>query len=67
LRLDDLQKIPFQELLDKASEVGVENPGGMLKYELIFEILHRHAMDNGRVAGEGNIARPVRILAAAGK
>jgi len=37
LRLDDLQKIPFQELLDKASEVGVENPGGMLKYELILK------------------------------
>ena len=53
LRLDDLQKMPFQELLDKAGEVGVENAGGMLKYELIFEILHRHAMENGRVAGEG--------------
>lgn len=45
--------MPFQELLDKAGEVGVENAGGMLKYELIFEILHRHAMENGRVAGEG--------------
>ena len=53
LRLDDLQKMAFPALLEKAAEVGVENPGGLLKYELIFEILHRHATANGRVAGEG--------------
>lgn len=53
LRLDDLQKMSFQELADKATEAGVENPGGLRKYELIFEILRRHALENGRVAGEG--------------
>ena len=53
LRLDDLQKMAFPALIEKATEVGVENPGGLLKYELIFEILHRHAQANGRVSGEG--------------
>ena len=53
LRLDDLQNMSFQELADKATEGGVENPGGLRKYELIFEILRRHALENGRVAGEG--------------
>ena len=43
----------FQELADKATKAGVENPGGLRKYELIFEILRRHALENGRVAGEG--------------
>ena len=53
LKVDDLQNMSFQDLAEKAIEVGVENPGGLRKYELIFEILRRHALNNGRVAGEG--------------
>jgi transcription termination factor Rho len=53
MRLDDLQNMSFQDLAEKAIEIGVENPGGLRKYELIFEMLRRHAINNGRVAGEG--------------
>lgn len=51
--LSDLQKMSMQDLADRASEMGIENPGMLRKHELIFEVLKRHAYKGGRMYGEG--------------
>jgi transcription termination factor Rho len=53
LNIKDLKSKQPAELLSLAEEIGVEDPGGMLKQELIFSILKRVAAEGGRISGEG--------------
>jgi transcription termination factor Rho len=53
LHLGDLQKMTIQALTELGVEYKVENIGTFRKHELIFEILRRNAMKDGRMYGEG--------------
>jgi len=51
--LKDLKRKTPTELVEIAEEHGVENPGGMLKQDVIFAILKKTAEKGGGLLGEG--------------
>lgn len=53
LNLAELKLKSMQELTDLAVQLGVENPSGMRKQELIFELLQQCASQNGQIFGDG--------------
>jgi len=53
LHLGDLQKMSIQALSEMGAEYKIDNIGTLRKHELIFEILRRNAMKEGRMYGEG--------------
>ena len=55
MNLTDLKKKPIEELVEIANSVGVENSDGLLKQELIFEILKQTSARNGQIYGQGVI------------
>lgn len=55
MNLTDLKKKPIEELVEIAISVGVENSDGLLKQELIFEILKQTSARNGQIFGQGVI------------
>ncbi len=55
MKLQDLKRINADELLALAEENGVENASTMLKQEMIFGILKKHAEKGEAIMGEGVI------------
>ncbi len=55
MNLTDLKKKPIEELVEIANSVGVENSDGLLKQELIFEMLKQTSARNGQIYGQGVI------------
>lgn len=53
LHLGDLQKMTIQDLTELGTEYKIDNIGTFRKHELIFEILRRNALKEGRMFGEG--------------
>lgn len=53
LHLTELKKMKVNELIKLAHDLGVENPTGMRKEELIYSILQTHAQRDGVIYGEG--------------
>ncbi|MGF1678205.1 MAG: transcription termination factor Rho [Candidatus Methylacidiphilales bacterium] len=53
LHLGDLQKMSIQDLTELGTEYKIDNIGTFRKHELIFEILRRNALKDGRMYGEG--------------
>lgn len=53
IHLKDLKNTSPTELVEIAKEHGVENPGGMLKQDIIFSILKKAAEKGGGLLGEG--------------
>ncbi|MEM6886189.1 MAG: transcription termination factor Rho, partial [Verrucomicrobiota bacterium] len=53
LHLGDLQKMTIQALSEMGADYKIDNIGTLRKHELIFEILRRNAMKDGRMYGEG--------------
>ncbi|MEM1156722.1 MAG: transcription termination factor Rho [Verrucomicrobiota bacterium] len=53
LHLGDLQKMSIQALSEMGADYKIDNIGTLRKHELIFEILRRNAMKDGRMYGEG--------------
>jgi len=55
VNLTDLKKKPIEELVEIANSVGIENSDGLLKQELMFEILKQTSARNGQIYGQGVI------------
>lgn len=55
MNLTDLKKKPIEDLVEIANSVGIENSDGLLKQELIFEILKQTSARNGQIYGQGVI------------
>jgi len=55
VNLTDLKKKPIEELVEIAISTGIENSDGLLKQELIFEILKQTSARNGQIYGQGVI------------
>lgn len=53
VNLNDLKKKAIEELVTIADSVGIENSDGLLKQELIFEILKMTSAKNGQIYGQG--------------
>ena len=53
LNLAELKLKSMQDLTDLAVQLEVENPSGMRKQELIFELLQQCASQNGQIFGDG--------------
>lgn len=53
LHLGDLQQMTIQALSEMGADYKIDNIGTLRKHELIFEILRRNAMKDGRMYGEG--------------
>ncbi|MBW2736794.1 MAG: transcription termination factor Rho [Deltaproteobacteria bacterium] len=53
MNLNDLKKNKMSALQKFATELGVENTGGMRKQDLIFSILQAHTENKGAVYSEG--------------
>ncbi|MDY6820410.1 MAG: transcription termination factor Rho [Deferribacterota bacterium] len=53
MNIKELKEKPIEELLSIANELGIENPGSLLKQELIFEILKQYSAKNGQIYGQG--------------
>ncbi len=53
MHLNDLREKTIKELTDIATELNVENPGGMKRHELIFAILKAHVNNEEEIQGEG--------------
>ncbi len=53
VNLTDLKKKAIEELVTIANSVGIENSDGLLKQELIFEILKQTSAQNGQIYGQG--------------
>lgn len=53
VNLNDLKKKAIEELVTIADSVGIENSDGLLKQELIFEILKTTSARNGQIYGQG--------------
>ena len=53
MNLSDLKVCSIEELVEIAEKTGVENPQGLLKQELIFEILKATSANNGQIYGQG--------------
>jgi transcription termination factor Rho len=55
VNLTDLKKKPIEELVEIANSAGIENSDGLLKQELIFEMLKQTSARNGQIYGQGVI------------
>lgn len=55
MKLQELKRKNANELLQLAEKLGVENASNMLKQEMIFSILKRHAENGEIITGEGVI------------
>lgn len=55
MNLTDLKKKPIEDLVEIANSVGIENSDGLLKQELMFEILKQTSARNGQIYGQGVI------------
>ncbi|PLX69221.1 MAG: transcription termination factor Rho [Denitrovibrio sp.] len=55
MNLTDLKKKPIEELVEIANSAGIENSDGLLKQELIFEMLKQTSARNGQIYGQGVI------------
>ena len=53
MHLNDLREKSIKELTKTATEMGIENPGGQKKHELIFTILKTHAKNDEDIFGSG--------------
>ncbi len=53
LKVTELKRLTPAELLDVASDLGVENAGGMRKQDLLFAILNAQVSKKGRIFTEG--------------
>ncbi|CCH48318.1 transcription termination factor Rho [Pseudodesulfovibrio piezophilus] len=53
LNLAELKLKSMQDLTDLAVQLEVENPSGLRKQELIFELLQQCASQNGQIFGDG--------------
>lgn len=53
MNLTDLKHKPIAELLDIATEMGLENMGRSRKQDVIFSILKRHAKGGEDISGDG--------------
>ena len=53
LNLAELKLKSMQDLTDLAVQLEVENPSGLLKQELIFQLLQQCASQNGQIFGDG--------------
>ena len=53
MHLNDLREKSIEELTKTAAEMGIENPGGQKKHELIFTILKTHAKNDEDIFGSG--------------
>jgi transcription termination factor Rho len=53
MHLNDLREKSIKELTKTAAEMGIENPGGQKKHELIFAILKTHAKNDEDIFGSG--------------
>lgn len=53
MNLSDLKNHTVEELITIALELGIENAQGLLKQELIFEILKATSEKNGQIYGQG--------------
>ncbi len=53
LNLAELKLKSMQDLTDLAVKLNVENPSGLRKQELIFELLQQCASQNGQIFGDG--------------
>ncbi len=53
MKIEELKKKSFDELLKMAKELGVQNTGTMKKQELIFKVLEKQVENNGSIYGEG--------------
>jgi transcription termination factor Rho len=53
MHLNDLREKSIKELTKTATEMGIENPGGQKKHELIFAILKTHAKNDEDIFGSG--------------
>lgn len=55
MNLTDLKKKPIEDLVEIANSLNIENCDGLLKQELIFEILKQTSAQNGQIFGQGVI------------
>jgi len=55
VNLTDLKKKPIEELVEIANSEGIENSDGLLKQELIFEMLKQTSARNGQIYVQGVI------------
>ena len=55
MNLTDLKTKPIEELVEIANSAGIENSDGLLKQELIFEMLKQTSARNGQIYGQGVI------------
>lgn len=53
VNLTDLKKKSIEDLVTIADSTGIENSDGLLKQELIFEILKMTSAKNGQIYGQG--------------
>lgn len=53
MNLTDLKKKSIEDLVTIADSTGIENSDGLLKQELIFEILKMTSAKNGQIYGQG--------------
>ena len=55
MKLQELKRKRSNELLELAESLGIENASSMLKQEMVFAILKKHAEDGEEIVGEGVI------------
>lgn len=53
MHLNELRELEINELNKKAIDMGIENPGGMKRHEVIFAILKTHAQNDEEIFGGG--------------
>ena len=53
MHLNDLREKSIEELTQTATEMKVDNPGGLKKHEIIFAILKTHAKNDEEIFGSG--------------
>lgn len=55
MKLQELKRLKPNELLALAEKAGVENASSLLKQEMVFALLKKHAEDGEEITGEGVI------------
>ena len=55
MKLQDVKRKKPNELLEMTEAMGIENPGQLLKQEMVFAILKKMAEDGTEITGEGVI------------
>lgn len=53
MHLNELRNLEINELNKMAIDMGIENPGGMKRHEVIFAILKTHAQNDEEIYGGG--------------